>query len=156
MKFLQNDCERIKLSRSAALATAILCASSNSVAANENLTIEAAKNKPQSNRLLEEVVVTARKREENIQDIPIAIAAFSAEKLDAAGVESAQGLTKITPGLVFANTFGYYIAFLRGIGSEAFLPSADPSVPIYVDDINQVAAQGSIDSLVAIERVEIY
>ncbi|GAB3377754.1 TonB-dependent receptor [Spongiibacter taiwanensis] len=105
--------------------------------------------------MVEEVVVTARKREENAQDVPIAIAAFSAEKLDAAGVESAQGLTKITPGLVFANTFGYYIAFLRGIGSEAFLPSADPSVPIYVDDINQLAAQGSIDSLVAIERVEV-
>ncbi len=108
-----------------------------------------------SNRLLEEVVVTARKRTENIQDVPIAITAFTNEKLDAAGVDTAQGLTKITPGLVFANTFGYYIAFLRGVGSEAFLPSADPSVPIYVDDINQVAAQGSIDALVAIERVEV-
>ncbi|WP_159241389.1 TonB-dependent receptor, partial [Zhongshania aliphaticivorans] len=153
--------ERIGRPRSTALALAMLCVVSSPVTAQEDpvsfqeVASDTLKKKRLNNRLLEEVVVTARKREENIQDIPIAIAAFSAEKLDAAGVESAQGLTKITPGLVFANTFGYYIAFLRGIGSEAFLPSADPSVPIYVDDINQVAAQGSIDSLVAIERVEI-
>jgi iron complex outermembrane receptor protein len=155
MKLVLDNYQRRVLPFSTGLALAILSAISNPVMANENSGNDAAKTMSQNNRLLEEVVVTARKREENIQDIPIAIAAFSAEKLDAAGVESAQGLTKITPGLVFANTFGYYIAFLRGIGSEAFLPSADPSVPIYVDDINQVAAQGSIDSLVAIERVEV-
>jgi iron complex outermembrane recepter protein len=107
------------------------------------------------NRLIEEVVVTARKREESSQDIPIAIAAFSGEKLDAFGVESAQDLGKITPGLVYSSSIGFSTVFLRGIGSDAFLPSADPSVPIYIDDINSLPAQGATDSLVNVERVEV-
>ncbi|CAA0110611.1 Pesticin receptor [Zhongshania aliphaticivorans] len=107
------------------------------------------------NRLLEEVVVTARKREEDSQDVPIAIAAFSGEKLDAFGVESATGLAKITPGLVFGSVIGFNTVFLRGVGSDAYLPSADPSVPIYVDDISSLPSQGSVDALVNVERVEV-
>ena len=108
-----------------------------------------------SNRLLEEVVVTARKRTESVQDVPISIAAFSAEKLDAIGIETAQQLDKITPGLVFGSTIGFNTVSLRGVGSDAYLPSADPSVPIYVDDINSLPSQGSIDALVNVERVEV-
>lgn len=107
------------------------------------------------NRLLEEVVVTARKREENSQDVPIAIAAFSGEKLDAFGIESAQGLDKVTPGLVFGSVIGFNTVFLRGVGSDAYLPSADPSVPIYVDDISSLPSQGSVDALVNVDRVEV-
>jgi iron complex outermembrane recepter protein len=107
------------------------------------------------NRLLEEVVVTARKREESVQDVPIAISAFSAEKLDAVGIVSAQQLDKITPGLVFANTLGFNIVFLRGVGTDAYLPAADPSVPIYIDDVNVLPTQGSVDTLGNISRVEV-
>ena len=115
---------------------------------------ELARRAPRS-RLVEEIVVTAQKREENLQDVPISIVAFSAEKLDAAGIESAQQLDKITPGLVFSNTLGFNVVFLRGIGTDAYLPAADPSVPIYVDDINVLPTQGSVDNLANIERVEI-
>jgi len=107
------------------------------------------------NRLLEEVVVTARKREEDSQDVPIAISAFSGEKLDAFGIESAQQLDRVTPGLVFGSVIGFTTVFLRGVGSDAYLPSADPSVPIYVDDISSLPSQGSIDALVNVERVEV-
>jgi iron complex outermembrane receptor protein len=107
------------------------------------------------NRLVEEIVVTARKREESIQDVPIAIAAFSAEKLDAVGIDSAQQLDKVTPGLVFSSTLGFNVVFLRGIGTDAYLPAADPSVPIYIDDINVLPTQGSVNTLGNIERVEV-
>jgi iron complex outermembrane recepter protein len=108
-----------------------------------------------SNRLLEEVVVTARKRTESAQDVPISITAFSSDKLDAIGIETAQQLDKITPGLVFGSTIGFTTVSLRGVGSDAYLPSADPSVPIYVDDINSLPSQGSVDALVNVERVEV-
>ncbi len=107
------------------------------------------------NRLVEEIVVTSRKREEKLLEVPISIVAFSADKLDAAGVVNAQELGKITPGLVFNRVIGFNTVFLRGIGSDAYLPSADPSVPIYVDDINSLPSQGSIDSLGNIERIEV-
>ncbi|GAB3377739.1 TonB-dependent receptor [Spongiibacter taiwanensis] len=108
-----------------------------------------------ANRMLEEVVVTAQKREEKAQEVPIAIQAFSAEKLDAVGIESAQQLEKITPGLTITNAAGFNIAYLRGVGTDAFLPGADPSVPFYLDGVAMLAAQGTTDTLGRVERVEV-
>lgn len=125
------------------------------VASPEPQPMAAPRSAPRGNRLLEEVVVTAQKREENAHDVPIAIVAFSAEKLDAIGIESAQQLDKITPGLVFSSSLGFNVVFLRGIGTDAYLPAADPSVPIYIDDINVLPTQGSVNTLGNIARVEI-
>jgi len=111
--------------------------------------------KKTSNRLVEEIVVTAQKREENIQDVPIAISAFSPEKLDAFGVESAQDLERITPGLTVTNAAGFNVAYLRGVGTDAFLPGADASVPFYLDGVALLGGQGSSDTLGRIERVEV-
>lgn len=107
------------------------------------------------NRLMEEIVVTAQKREQAIQDVPIAIQAFSAEKLDAFNIEDTADLTKITPGLTFTYTYGYTLIYLRGVGSDAFLPNADPSVATYIDGMNIPASQGKQDSLGPVKRVEV-
>jgi iron complex outermembrane recepter protein len=106
-------------------------------------------------RLVEEIVVTAQKREENLQEVPISISAFSMDKLDASGVTKVQELDKVTPGLTFGSSFGYSIVFMRGIGTDAFLPSADHTVPIYVDGINQAVIQGDSTTLGRIDRVEV-
>lgn len=106
-------------------------------------------------RLVEEIVVTAQKRTENIQEVPIAIAAFSPDKLDAVGIESAQDLERATPGLTITNAAGFSVAYLRGIGTDAFLPGADPSVPFYLDGVALLGSQGSSDTLGRIERVEV-
>ena len=68
-----------------------------------------------SSRLIEEIVVTAQKREENLQDVPIMINAFSGDKLDAFGVESTADLQKITPGLTYTYSYGYSVIFIRGV-----------------------------------------
>lgn len=129
----------------------------NTIAVTEPKTADA--DKPTSprtrNRLIEEIVVTARKREESIQDVPLSISAFSADKLDAVGIESAEQLDKVTPGLVFSSSLGFNVVFLRGIGTDAYLPAADPSVPIYIDDIAVLPTQGSVNTLGNIERVEV-
>lgn len=108
-----------------------------------------------SNRLLEEVVVTATKREENIQNVPIAITAFTADKLDAVGVQSPHDLPRITPGLTFTSSASYNIVYLRGVGSDAFLPAADQDVPTYLDGVALVQGEGSQDTLGRVERVEV-
>lgn len=108
-----------------------------------------------SSRLIEEVMVTAQKREENSQDIPIMISAFSADKLDAMGVESTADLQRITPGLTFTYTYGYTVIYMRGIGTDAFLPNADPSIATYIDGINIGPSQGKQDTLGPVERVEV-
>jgi iron complex outermembrane receptor protein len=108
-----------------------------------------------SNRLLEEVVVTAQKREENSQDVPITMLAMSGEKLESLGVETTADLQKITPGLTFTKMYGYTVIYLRGIGSESFLPNSEPSIATYVDDINLASGHGSQDTIGPIERIEV-
>jgi len=115
----------------------------------------AAKGPISSNRMVEEIVVTAQKREESVQDIPLSVTAFSAGKLEAMGVQTIQDLPNITPGLTITNAAGFNEAFLRGVGTDAFLPGADPSVPFYTDGIPLLGSQGSSDNLGKIDRVEV-
>lgn len=108
-----------------------------------------------TNRLVEEIVVTAQKREERLQDVPISIQAFSEAKLDVLGIQSVQDVQRATPGFTVTNSAGFNITFLRGVGSDAFLPGVDSSVPFYLDGVPLLAIQGTADTLGRIERVEV-
>ncbi|MDB5968348.1 MAG: hypothetical protein JWQ90_798 [Hydrocarboniphaga sp.] len=108
-----------------------------------------------ANRLIEEIVVTAQKREEAIQDVPISVAAFSEQQLQAMGVESTKDLGRVTPGLQFTETAGFTLIYLRGVGTDSFLPYADPSVATYVDGLYIPAQQGLVNSFGGIQRVEV-
>ncbi|AMO70053.1 TonB-dependent receptor [Zhongshania aliphaticivorans] len=111
--------------------------------------------KRSSSRLIEEVMVTAQKREENQQDVAIAISAFSGDRLEAQGVETTIDLQLVTPSLTMTSTAGFTLIYLRGIGSSAFISSFDPSVATYVDGIYVPMQQGAVTDLAGIERVEV-
>lgn len=118
--------------------------------------LPAGDDKPRSSsRLVEEVVVTAQKREEKLQDVPISVAAFSAEQLQAMGVDNTKDLGKVTPGLQFSEFAGFTLVYLRGVGTDSFLPYADPSVATYVDGLYIPAQQGLVNSFGGVERVEV-
>jgi iron complex outermembrane receptor protein len=106
------------------------------------------------NRLIEEVVVTAQKREQNLQDVPISVQAFSADSLDARGITSTAELPRITPSLTVTSSFGYAMTYLRGIGSDAFL-FADPSVVQYVDGVYNPFGVGLVSDFGEVERIEV-
>lgn len=106
-------------------------------------------------RLTEEIVVTAQKREENILDVPISISAFSGEALDAKGVGDAKTLAQSIPGVTYGETVNFSIIYVRGVGTEAFLPDSDLSVAMYMDGIYFPFANGLSQALGAIERVEV-
>jgi len=106
------------------------------------------------NRLLEEVMVTAQKRSEDAQDVPISLQAFSADKLDARGVFNQNDLQFITPALEIGQQVSYTTVFLRGVGTDAFL-TADPSVATYIDGIYFPFAQGLAQDFGAVERIEV-
>lgn len=113
------------------------------------------------NSLLEEVTVTARKREEGLQDTPIAVSAFSGESLDARGIDSIGDLDSITPNMEFRNinTNGgggsNASIYIRGVGQTDFVPSADPGVGVYVDGVYIARSIGSVLDLIDIDRVEV-
>lgn len=106
---------------------------------------------------LEEVVVTAQKREERLQDVPVAVTALSGDQLVSAGINDTASLTNLTPSLTF--TEGAHPANknfrIRGIGTAVFGQGLEPSVSVVVDGIVLArAAQGFAD-LADIERVEV-
>ena len=111
--------------------------------------------------LMEEITVTARKREEGLQDTPIAVSVFSGESLEARGVQRIDEIAGLTPNMSFdnINTNGgggnSAAVFLRGVGQRDFLPSADPGVGIYVDGVYYARSVGSVLDIIDIERVEV-
>lgn len=107
------------------------------------------------NRLIEEIVVTAQKREQLLQDVPISIQAFSGEAIAARGIENTGQLAQSVPAMQVTNVAGFTLYYLRGIGTDQFIPSADPSIATYVDGIYIVQGQGNTNSLANIERLEV-
>ena len=108
---------------------------------------------------LAEIVVTARYRSESLQETPIAISALTADALAARGITDVTGLTGSTPsttlvkeGSTGGNTL---VAYIRGLGQANYSLAFQPGVPIYVDDIYQPTAFGSMLSLGDVERVDV-
>jgi iron complex outermembrane receptor protein len=108
---------------------------------------------------LEEIVVTAQFRKEKLQTTPIAITAFTADNLEARGVNSVTDLDAFVPNTVIqplgAGWGSTMAAFIRGVGLGDNILSFEPGVPIYVDDVYMGRPQGAIFDLLDLERVEV-
>ena len=107
---------------------------------------------------LEEVTVTARRREESLQDVPISLSAFSAEKIESAGAIDITWLQQSTPNLTLQVARGSnstLIAFIRGIGQQDPLWGFEPGVGLYVDDVYVSRPQGAVLDIFDIERIEV-
>jgi outer membrane receptor protein involved in Fe transport len=109
----------------------------------------------------ESVVVTARRREENLQDVPASVSAFSGETLRELGVRDLRGISYATPNMEFSyagNGSGggnFAQIFLRGVGQPDFIITKDPGVGVYVDNVYFARAPGSVLELLDVERVEV-
>jgi len=106
---------------------------------------------------LEEIVVTANKREESIQEVPMSVTAFTSEFFKDAGVTNLTGLEQYTPSLkITPGTDSNSTSIrIRGIGSVGTNAGIDPSVGIFIDGVYQGRAGMSIGDLIDIERIEI-
>jgi|KBSSwiStaDraftv2_1062776.scaffolds.fasta_scaffold28800_5 iron complex outermembrane recepter protein len=107
---------------------------------------------------VEEVVVTARKREEALQDVPLAVTAFSGEALAASLVTETRDLERLTPSLTMTRDIGASNSIhvtLRGQTQREGLINADPAVGIYVDGVYAARSPGSLFNLTDIQRVEV-
>jgi iron complex outermembrane receptor protein len=104
---------------------------------------------------LEEVIVTAQRREQNLQDVPMSISSFDGDMLKEVGIPSFQQLADITPSLTVTNqttwTGGVNI-YLRGQGGGAF--NRDPAVGIYINEAYVSDATSILNTFLDVERVE--
>lgn len=83
-----------------------------------------------------EIIVTAQKREQSVNDVPISIAALDGADLAAAGVRTTEDLARVVPGLSFTETqFDAPVLTLRGVGYSEISLSASPTVSVYVDQV---------------------
>jgi iron complex outermembrane receptor protein len=108
--------------------------------------------------LLEEVVVTAQRREQNLQDVGMSVTAFTGADLKDLGITSPQELSRHTPGLRFtlnANDDVSMTFSLRGVGLDDFSGFNEAPVAIYFDEVYQATLAGNNGQLYDIERVEI-
>jgi len=110
---------------------------------------------------VEEVIVTAQKREQNVQEVPIAVSAFTATMLAERAVGSVSALSGIAPnvtldaGTPFSGSSAVLSAFIRGIGSDDFAFNIDPGVGLYMDGVYLARSVGANQDLADVERIEI-
>jgi iron complex outermembrane recepter protein len=106
--------------------------------------------------VLEEVVVTAQKREQNLQDVGISVTAFSGEQLEALGIENAVDITQQIPGLQL-NTFnpGLTTLNLRGISQNNFTDTLEAPIAVYVDGAYTASMNAISGQLFDMARVEV-
>jgi len=110
---------------------------------------------------IEEMTVTARKMEEDLQSTPISITAFSGAGLEDRGMTNVAQIAPFVPNLSFQNNPSFGGAgnaaaiYIRGIGQKEFLPTTEPGVGLYVDGVYIARSVGGILDLIDIERVEV-
>lgn len=104
---------------------------------------------------LEEMVVTAQKREESLQDVPVTITAFGQSQLQEAGFDSISDLTQMSPSLQFGNFGPVTFVTMRGIGNENTTAGGDPGVAMHLDGVYMGRPVASLFSAFDTERVEI-
>ena len=107
---------------------------------------------------IEEIIVTAQRREQNAQDVGIAISAFSGEQLRQLGIVESTALAQQTPGLVYASPIGEGqnpVFAIRGVGLNDFSEHNEAPVAVYVDDVYLSNLAGLSFQLYDLERVEV-
>lgn len=107
---------------------------------------------------LEEVVVTARRREEALLDVPIAVSVVSGTQLELRGAPDFTDLQRSTPSLtlqVSRGTNSTLTSFIRGVGQQDPLWGFEPGVGLYVDDVYVARPQGAILDILDVERIEV-
>ncbi|MEM1411891.1 MAG: TonB-dependent receptor [Pseudomonadota bacterium] len=110
---------------------------------------------------IEEVVVTARRREETLLDVPVSLTALTGPELALRQIDRADQLGPLVPNLEFdpvapsSGSSSVGQLFIRGIGQSDFTPVTDPGVALYLDGVYLARAPGNVLDFVDIERVEV-
>ncbi len=105
-----------------------------------------------------DLVITAQRRQERLQDVPIAVSAFTAADLQTKGIRNALDIGQYVPNLIAQNNTGLGSAnayYLRGLGNVESIPTFDPPVGTYVDDIYLSRQNANNLNLFDVERVEV-
>ena len=107
--------------------------------------------------IIEEILVTAQKREQSIQDVGIAITAFTGDQIDRFGFEQSTDIARMTPGLHISNNEGgkKQLFNIRGVNQNAFTNQTESPIAVYTDEAYVAVHQVQLFALFDTERVEV-
>ena len=108
-----------------------------------------------SGNQMEEILVTAQRREERAIDVPISVTAVTSDALRRNGITSTNDLTTVVPGLKMDRTGGYSQPAIRGISTQLTHPGSENNVAMYLDGIYQPSQAGGIFDLPDVSQVEV-
>ncbi|MBA4088962.1 MAG: TonB-dependent receptor [Sphingobium sp.] len=107
----------------------------------------------------DDIVVTARRREERLQDVPIAVSAVDAAALNSRGLDNVTQVSQIAPNIQFTpgqgGNSGGIAPFIRGVGENDFIITSDPAVGVYIDGVYVARTFGTMTELLGIDRIEV-
>ena len=104
---------------------------------------------------LEEVIITAQKREQSLSDVSMAVTAIGADELVNTQTQSLESLQYLVPSISFGHDFNFAKLFIRGIGLNSSFPGADPSVAFHVDGAVVAQAGAQMSAMFDLDRVEV-
>ncbi|WP_195908658.1 TonB-dependent receptor [Novosphingobium sp. Gsoil 351] len=107
---------------------------------------------------LNDIIVTAQRREQSLQDVPVAVSAFTAADLTAKQIDTTLDLARLVPNMVGTSNVGIGSAntyFIRGLGNTESIATFDPPVGTYVDDIYISRQNANNFSFFDVERIEV-
>ncbi|HMP62652.1 MAG TPA: TonB-dependent receptor plug domain-containing protein, partial [Phenylobacterium sp.] len=139
MSLTQNGLRTLLVASASVAALIALPAAAQSSAASEPFTIQ-------------ELVITAEKREQALQDVPVAVSAFTSEQRDTKGITNIQDFVNFTPGMNYSGTDR---VSLRGAGRNTFYIGNDPGVAAYSDGFYSASSSELFKTPLFIERTEI-
>lgn len=106
----------------------------------------------------DEIIVSARRRNESLQDVPVAVSAFNGDKLESMGAVDLTDIGDITPNVTLEATRGTnntLSAFIRGVGQQDPVAGFEAGVGIYIDDVYLNRPQGALLDIYDVERIEV-
>lgn len=104
---------------------------------------------------LEEVVVTAQRRSERLQDVPISVQALTAQAIDEFGANRSEDLQALVPGMTFTQSLASSAPFLRGVGSSYSAAGGESPVAFYIDDVYRSSTSAAFFGLHDIQSLEV-
>ena len=113
---------------------------------------------PEQQEGVSDIIVTAQRRSENVQNVPISITALGQQQLEERGISNALQIAQFVPNLTAMNNTGLGSAnayYLRGLGSTETIPTFDPPVGTYIDEVYLSRQNANNLSLFDVERVEV-
>lgn len=103
----------------------------------------------------DEIIVTAQKRAQSLQDVSVAVSAISADALVNAGISNLQDIQQLVPSVTFGNDFNQAKIFIRGVGANTSTTGSSTGVALHVDGAYVARAEAQLTSLFDVERVEV-